>query len=137
MWRSVGFLMSFAVVMEGMTLVAYIVLISGGKQKREQGWKVICGMLFLVGMLQCAGMALIVGHSSSSRTRAMLTVSQAWLYDNDDRFFPGWRLDTSWTLCTISWVVSMLCAVGIVTAKLTLPAEGGYELIPDYNEYDS
>ena len=62
---------------------------------------------------------------------------QAWLYDNDDRFFPGWKLDSSWTLCTISWVVAMLCAVGLVTAKYTLPSEGGYELIPDYNEYDS
>ena len=52
--------MSFAVVMEGMTLVAYIVLIAGGKQKREQGWKIICGLLFLVGLLQCASMALVV-----------------------------------------------------------------------------
>lgn len=69
MWRSVGFLMSFAVVMEGMTLVAYIVLLSGGKQKREQGWKVICGLLFLVGLLQCAGMALIVGPYISGLDR--------------------------------------------------------------------
>lgn len=69
MWRSVGFLMSFAVVMEGMTLVAYVVLLSGGKQKREQGWKVICGLLFLVGLLQCAGMALIVGPYISGLDR--------------------------------------------------------------------
>lgn len=63
MWRSVGFLMSFAVVIEGMTIVAYIVMIAGGKQKREQGWKILCGLLFVVGVLQCAGMALIVGFA--------------------------------------------------------------------------
>ena len=60
MWRSVGFLMSFAVVMEGVTLVAFLVVIAGGKQKREQGWKVLSGMLLFAGIIQSAGMALIV-----------------------------------------------------------------------------
>lgn len=60
MWRSVGFLMSFAVVIEGMTLVAFIVILGGGKQKREQGWKVIGGLLVLSASIQCAGMAIIV-----------------------------------------------------------------------------
>ena len=52
--------MSFAVVGEGVTLIAYIVILWGGKQKREAGWKVLSGMLFLVGLIQCTGMALIV-----------------------------------------------------------------------------
>jgi len=52
--------MSFAVVMEGMTLIAYIVILAGGKQKREQGWKILSGLHFLVGGLQLAGMAIIV-----------------------------------------------------------------------------
>lgn len=60
MWRSVGFLMSFAVAMEGMTLIAFVVMIAGGKQKRESGWKILTGFLFLVGLIQCTGMALIV-----------------------------------------------------------------------------
>ena len=60
MWRSVGFLMSFAVVIEGMTLIAFIVVLAGGKQKREQGWTVVSGLLLLSGLIQCAGMALIV-----------------------------------------------------------------------------
>lgn len=117
MWRSVGFLMSFSVVMEGMTLIAFMVMIAGGKQKRESGWKILTGFLILVGLIQCASMALI-----------------AFLYDNDDRFYPGWRLDTSWVLCTISWSVMILLAGGIASAALLLPAEGGYELIPDHDE---
>lgn len=52
--------MSFAVVLEGMTLIAYLVIMLGGKQKREQGWKVLSGCLVLVGAVQCAGMAIIV-----------------------------------------------------------------------------
>ena len=73
----------------------------------------------------------------SKRGAKRLIALQAWLYDNDDRFFPGWKLDESWTLCTVSWVVAIFCAIGIPVAKLALPSEGGYELIPDHAEYES
>ncbi len=56
---------------------------------------------------------------------------QAFLYDNDDRFFPGWKLDFSWVLCTASWSVLVILAGGIVASAFLLPSEGGYELIPD------
>lgn len=52
--------MSFAVVIEGMTFISFVVMIAGGKQKRESGWKILAGLLFLIGGVQCAGMALIV-----------------------------------------------------------------------------
>ena len=52
--------MNFAVVIEGMTLITFMVVLLGGKQKRETGWKILSGLLVLVGALQCAGMALIV-----------------------------------------------------------------------------
>lgn len=52
--------MSFAVVIEGMTFISFVVMIAGGKQKRESGWKILAGLLFLIGVVQCAGMALIV-----------------------------------------------------------------------------
>ncbi|KAK3173440.1 hypothetical protein OEA41_006769 [Lepraria neglecta] len=113
MWRSVGFLMSFAIVLEGMTLITYIVILAGGKQKRESGWKILCGLHVLCGALQLAGMAII-----------------AFLYDNDDRFFPGWKLDVSWIVCTISWSITYLLAGGIAAAAIWMPQEGGYELIP-------
>ncbi|MCJ1438135.1 hypothetical protein MMC27_007522 [Xylographa pallens] len=112
MWRSVGFLMNFAIVMEGMTFIAFLVVILGGKQMRERGWKVLSCMLLLAGVIQCAGMSLI-----------------AYLYDNDDRFFPGWRLDTSWVFCTISWSVMVLTAAFISASVYLVAPEGGYELI--------
>lgn len=61
MWRSVGFLMSFAVVMEGMTFAAFVVLVSSGQQKRQAGWKIMSAMVLFAGLIQCASMSLIVG----------------------------------------------------------------------------
>jgi len=106
--------MSFAVVLEGMTLAAFAVLLVGGKQKREQGWGVLAILVALAAFVQATGMALM-----------------AYLYENDDQFFSGWYLDKSWTMCTISWSFEALCAIGITLAAVTLPSEGGYELIPD------
>ena len=60
MWRSVGWMMSFAVVLEGMTLVAYVAILAGGRQKRESGWKVLSFLLMLTAVVQCAGMAIVV-----------------------------------------------------------------------------
>lgn len=55
--------MSFAVVMEGMTLIAFLVVIVGGKQKRESGWKILTGLLVLAALIQCTAMALVVSFS--------------------------------------------------------------------------
>jgi hypothetical protein len=60
MWRSVGFLMSFAVLLELATLVAYLIVILGGQQLRQYGWKVIVSLLAAVVVVQCSGMAIIV-----------------------------------------------------------------------------
>ncbi|KAF2435804.1 hypothetical protein EJ08DRAFT_579892 [Tothia fuscella] len=113
MWRSVGFFMSFAVIIELATIVAYVVIISGGMQTRSYGWKVVCSLLAVVSLVQCASMSIV-----------------AFLYDHDERFFPGWQLDTSWILCTVSWSLAFLSGVGTAAAAYVLPVEGGYELIP-------
>jgi len=57
---------------------------------------------------------------------------QTYLIDNDDKFLvPGYHLDTSWILCTISAGVSVLCAVGLAASALLLPPEDGYEFLDD------
>lgn len=53
-------MMSFAAVIELATLVAYVVVLAGGKQKREIGWRVLSFLLIIVGALQCASMAIVV-----------------------------------------------------------------------------
>ncbi|MCJ1338980.1 hypothetical protein MMC09_004269 [Bachmanniomyces sp. S44760] len=105
--------------MEGVTFVAFVVIIGGGKQTRVMGWKILSVLMLLTGCIQCAGMALI-----------------AYLYDNDDRFFPGWKLDTSWILCTVSWCTIVISATGVAFTKFYLPPEGGYELILDNSEVE-
>ena len=55
---------------------------------------------------------------------------QAYLFDNDERFFVGWELDKSFAFCTVSWSISLFCAIAVIVAARTLPPEGGYELIP-------
>ena len=52
--------MSFAIVIEGMTLIAYLVILAGGVQKRATGWKILSGMLVLVGAVQLTSMSIMV-----------------------------------------------------------------------------
>lgn len=53
-------MMSFAAVLELVTIVAYTVILVGGKQKREGGWKLLTFLLVVVGLLQCASMSIVV-----------------------------------------------------------------------------
>ncbi|KAF2772998.1 hypothetical protein EJ03DRAFT_324048 [Teratosphaeria nubilosa] len=114
MWRSTGFLMNFSVIMELAVLVAYLTILVGGRASREAGWKVLASLLSVVAAAQVIAMALV-----------------AYLYDHDNRFFAGWHLDKSWVLCTVSWSIIAIDALGIVAAKLVLPPEDDYEQIAD------
>ena len=60
MWRTVGFLTSFGVVVELCAIVSFIVIISGGVQRRAAGWQVAAGVLSFSAIVQCGGMAIVV-----------------------------------------------------------------------------
>ncbi|KAG6359222.1 hypothetical protein INS49_012743 [Diaporthe citri] len=116
MWRTTGFLMSFATVAELATLVCFVVAIGGGSVKREYGWKVLCGLLTVVSVVQFAAMGLI-----------------SFLYDKDEYFsVPGWRLDTSWILCTVSASVAAILVGALASCAYFLPPEDdGYNFLDD------
>ncbi|KAH7135391.1 hypothetical protein B0J11DRAFT_158581 [Dendryphion nanum] len=116
-WRTVGFLLSFGVVIELATLVSFAVIIAGGVQRRVAGWKIITGLLAFGGVVLCAGMAIV-----------------ASLSNNPHNFPPTSHLGTSWTLCAASFSTLLVTALGITGSALYLPTEGDYELIPDYPE---
>lgn len=60
---------------------------------------------------------------------------QSYLYDHNDQFtIPGWHLDTSWLLCTISASLSLACAFTLAASHYLLPPEGGYDALPDADE---
>jgi len=107
--------MNFSMVFELACIVAYITILFGGRAVRESGWKMLAGLLSTVAASQLIAMALV-----------------AALYENDKRFFVGWELDKSWVLCTVSWVVLLVDAIGVTAAAFLLPRDDDYEPIPDY-----
>ncbi|KAI1821399.1 hypothetical protein F4861DRAFT_473460 [Xylaria intraflava] len=116
LWRSSGFLLSFATIVELATLVAFFVVIRGGKFKREGGWKLIGGLLLIDGIVEFAGMGIV-----------------AWLFDHDSQFLvPGWNLDYSFYLCTTSASVSIIMAVVLAASAYILPPEDDYETLEDH-----
>jgi hypothetical protein len=60
MWRTVGFLTSFGVVVELCAITSFLIIISGGVQRRAAGWQVAVGVLSFSAIVQCAGMAVVV-----------------------------------------------------------------------------
>lgn len=96
--------------------MAFVVILAGGKARREVGgWKVLSGMLGVVSAVLVSGMAVV-----------------AYLFDHDEMFVvPGWRLDRGWVLCVVGGVVSALAAGGLVGSKVLLGEEGGYEILED------
>lgn len=52
--------MSLGVVIEGMTIAAFMILLLGGKQRREQGWAVLSIMVAIAAVVQAAGMSITV-----------------------------------------------------------------------------
>ncbi len=47
--------MSFAVIIELAAWTAFAVILLGGVQQRNQGWKMVCGLLTTAAVVQAAG----------------------------------------------------------------------------------
>jgi hypothetical protein len=60
MWRTVGFFISFDVAVELCTLVSFVVIISGGVQRRAAGWQTVSTLLLFCAFVQCVGMSIVV-----------------------------------------------------------------------------
>jgi hypothetical protein len=60
MWRSTAFLMNFSIVFEVAVLVAYLVILVGGRGARESGWKILSPLLFTATAVQLVAMSLVV-----------------------------------------------------------------------------
>ena len=53
-------MLSFATIVELATLVSFIVVMAGGKFKREDGWKLVGGLLLVDAAIEFVGMGLVV-----------------------------------------------------------------------------
>lgn len=52
--------MSLAAGMELVVIVAFIVVLAGGKEKRSRGWPFMTGVLLAVGAMQAVAMGIVV-----------------------------------------------------------------------------
>jgi len=55
--------MSFVIVLQGISVVTYLVILSGGKRLRENGWGFLSMMIGLSAIVQAAGMSIVVSWS--------------------------------------------------------------------------
>ncbi|KAM7223295.1 hypothetical protein V8F06_001172 [Rhypophila decipiens] len=114
-WKTAGFLEILAVMVELVTVVGFMLAIGGGKQKREKGWKLLCALMGAAGVLSFVGMSIV-----------------AILLDQDDMFnVPGYKLDRSWYLATVSSVMTVAMSFGLAVSAFMLAPEDGYEILRD------
>lgn len=52
--------MSFAVVIEGISVVSYLIILSGGKRLRESGWRALSLMIVLEAVVQAISVSIVV-----------------------------------------------------------------------------
>ncbi|KAK6329771.1 hypothetical protein TWF696_003634 [Orbilia brochopaga] len=114
LWRTTGYLMDLAVSLEVLIIAAYVIILIGGRERREKGWKLLSSLLFVNVALQLIAMSLV-----------------SYVYENDERFFVGWKLDVSWVLCTFSWGITLIIAGMIAMVGWLLPPEDGYERLDE------
>ncbi|KFA67894.1 hypothetical protein S40285_04103 [Stachybotrys chlorohalonatus IBT 40285] len=115
MWRTIGFMASFATILCLACIVSFGVIMGGGKYKRETGWPFVGAMLTLVSAVEFVIISMV-----------------AYLYDNDDQFtIPGWNLDVSWYLSTVSASITLLAAGGLALSAYLLPPENDYDFLED------
>jgi hypothetical protein len=67
--------MSFAVVLELAGLMAFAVILLGGRQKRQVGWKVLGWLLGLAAASQAVGMSVVVRSPFSSLSLSLFSLS--------------------------------------------------------------
>ncbi|KAL7895676.1 hypothetical protein HDV63DRAFT_366317 [Trichoderma sp. SZMC 28014] len=115
MWRTVGFMASFTMILCLASLIAFALVMNGGKYRRETGWPFVSALLTLVSVVEFIIISIV-----------------AYLYDHDDQFtVPGWNLDVSWYLGTVSAGISLIIAAGLAASAYLLPPEEGYEFLDD------
>ncbi|KAL7927860.1 hypothetical protein ACQKWADRAFT_278052 [Trichoderma austrokoningii] len=115
MWRTVGFMASFTIILCLASLITFALVMGGGKYRRETGWPFVSALLTLVSVVEFIIISIV-----------------AYLYDHDDQFtVPGWNLDVSWYLGTVSAGISLAIAAGLAASAYLLPPEEGYEFLDD------
>jgi hypothetical protein len=115
LWRTASFTLSLSIIFEFATLITFLLVLLGGKQRRSDGWLPLDILIGTCVVAQVVGWGLVT-H----------------LYRTDaERFFDGWQMGKASWMCVVSWASQILVAVGVTATCLAAEEEAGYELIPD------
>lgn len=74
-WRTTGWLASFSVIISLASLVAFGMMLGGGKYKRERGWPLVAGLISTFAALQLVVISVVVStivRPFSTKTRLIL-----------------------------------------------------------------
>ena len=96
------------------SLIVFTICLAGGKQKRVQGWKLLCGIVGLSAVAKIAAVSF-VGHMGS----------------HEERFQDGWMVGRSWALAVAASAVEVGICVGLWGSRYFLEEEGGCKLSPE------
>jgi len=118
LWRTAGYLVQISIALCIATMICSLVILLppfAGRKRREEGWKVLAGLIALNVAAQCTATALIT-H----------------LYNKDNRFWGGSRLGASFIVSIISWSINVILLVALVALGVTKMAHDtqGYTPIP-------
>ena len=81
-------------------------------------------------MVLVDGAPFPAGLLRGERGRELTFSLKAYLFDNDDQFaVPGWSLDVSWYISTVSAALCLSSAIGLVLSAYLLPPEDDYEFL--------
>ena len=64
LWKTVGFMASLSAILCLASLVCFLVVMKGGKYKRETGWPFVSGMLTLVSVVEFVIISIVVRIST-------------------------------------------------------------------------
>jgi hypothetical protein len=60
MWRTVGFMASFAIILCLASLISFAIVMAGGKYRRETGWPFVSALLTLVSVVEFIIISIVV-----------------------------------------------------------------------------
>ncbi|ORY73863.1 hypothetical protein BCR35DRAFT_306977 [Leucosporidium creatinivorum] len=114
-WVTAGYAQQLAIVFAAAAILAALVVLLGGRLKRESGWRIIAGLLSVHAACLIVSTSLIVHE-----------------FRTDDRFYFGSTLDRGYIESTVAWaldvvIVGALVLVGVVG----FTREDDYERIPE------
>ncbi|KAI5474313.1 hypothetical protein MNV49_003622 [Pseudohyphozyma bogoriensis] len=115
-WITAAYATQLSLVFGSTAILANIIITLSGRQKRETGWRLVAGLMFLHAACLIVAMALVARE-----------------FNHDSRFYTGSRLDTSFIMATTAWSLDVVAVVVLALfGAIGFLREDDYRSIPDH-----